>query len=77
VSTVQEIEAAIAKLSPKEFLELCDRLRAKHPDAWDRQIQQDSDAGALDFLVRELDEDIGRGRARPARSPHAGRRWCS
>jgi hypothetical protein len=65
VSTVDEIEAAIAKLSPKEFLALCDRLRAKHPDAWDRQIEDDSEAGALDFLVRELDHDVAKGRARP------------
>lgn len=65
VSTLQEIEAAIEKLSPGEFLTLVDRLRAKHPDAWERQIEQDSRAGALDFLVRELDEDIAQGRARP------------
>lgn len=64
VSTVQEIETAIEKLSPQEFLALCDRLRAKHPDAWDRQIVEDSEAGALDFLVRELDQDIANGQAR-------------
>jgi len=65
VSTVQEIEAAIEKLPPREFLALIDRLRTKHPDAWDRQIAEDSEAGTLDFLMRELDEDIAKGRARP------------
>lgn len=60
VSTVQEIEAAIERLSPKEFLALCDRLRAKHHDAWDRQIAEDSAS-----LVRELDENITKDRTRP------------
>jgi hypothetical protein len=46
-------------------LALVDRLREKHPDAWDRQIEEDSKAGALDFLVRELDDDISKGRVRP------------
>lgn len=62
MSTLQEIEAAIEKLSPGDFLILMDRLRARHPDAWDRQMEEDSAAGALDFLVRELDDDIAHGR---------------
>ena len=65
MSTVQEIEAAIAKLPPQDFLALCDRLRQKHPDAWDRQIEQDSAAGALDFLVQEVDAEIAQGKTRP------------
>lgn len=65
VSTLQEIEAAIDKLPPGEFLALVDRLREKHPDAWDRQIEEDSKAGALNFLVRELDDDIAKRRTRP------------
>lgn len=65
VSTLQEIEAAIEKLPSSEFLSLVDRLRARHAEAWDRQLAEDSEAGALDFLVRELDEDIAKGRTRP------------
>lgn len=54
VSTVQEIEAAIAKLSPGEFLALVDRLRERHPEAWDRQIEQDATSGRLDALHSRL-----------------------
>lgn len=70
VSTLQEIEAAIEKLPPREFLALVDHLREKHPDAWDRQIAEDSDRGALDFLVRELDDDIAKGRVQPKNESH-------
>lgn len=65
VSTVQEIEAAIDRLSPREFFALIDRLREKHPDAWDRQIEQDSKSGALDFLGQEVDAEIVQKKARP------------
>ena len=57
MSTVEEIEAAIEMLPPEKFLALVDRLRARHADAWDRQIERDSTSGALDFLLREVDED--------------------
>jgi hypothetical protein len=57
VSTVQEIEAAIEKLPPKEFLALCDRLREKHADAWDRQIEADARSGKLDALYARLEQE--------------------
>ena len=38
--------------------ELVDRLRARHADAWDRQIEEDSASGALDFLLQEADADL-------------------
>lgn len=53
MSTVQEIEAAIDKLPEAAFLALVDRLRARHAEAWDRQIEDDVAAGRLDFLVQE------------------------
>lgn len=65
MSTVQEIEAAIEKLSPDEFFALVGRLREKHPGAWDRQIAQDFAAGVLRFLVQEVDEEIAQGKTRP------------
>jgi hypothetical protein len=58
VSTVEEIESAIEKLPPEKFLALVDRLRARHADAWDRQIERDSASGALDFLLQKADADM-------------------
>jgi len=43
-----------------------DRLREiDFDDAWDRQMEADAKAGKLDFLLKELDEDIAAGRVRP------------
>jgi hypothetical protein len=62
MSTVQEIEAAIEKLPTAEFLALVDRLRERQADLWDRQIQDDAKAGRLDFLGREAQADLQRGK---------------
>lgn len=65
VSTVQEIEAAIEKLPRTELLALVDRLRERHADIWDHQIEENAAAGRLDFLVREAKEDIRQRRTKP------------
>jgi hypothetical protein len=65
MSTVQEIEAAIEKLPNAEFLALIDRLRERHADLWDRQIEDDAKAGCLDFLVREAQTDLQQEKTKP------------
>lgn len=62
MSTVQEIEAAIASLPKEEFWKLTDRLLALREDAWDRQIEADSQAGKLDRLFEQADRDFEAGR---------------
>ena len=65
MSTVQEIEQAIAKLPEAEFISLMDRLRARHADVWDRQIENDVASGRLDFLVREAEAEQLQGKTKP------------
>lgn len=65
MSTVQEIEAAIEKLPAAELLALVDRLRERHADLWDRQIEDDARAGRLDFLVHETQSDLQQGKTKP------------
>ena len=65
MSSVAEIEQAIAKLSSKEFVELERWFGAERNRKWDRQIEADSKSGALDFLLKEVEEDIANGRTRP------------
>ncbi len=62
MSTVQEIEAAIASLPKEEFWKLTDRLLALREDAWDRQIEADSQAGKLNRLFEQADRDFEAGR---------------
>jgi len=65
MSTVQEIESAIAGLPRQDFLDLVDRLRYRHADAWDRQIEEDAAAGRLDSLWEETRREIAEGKTRP------------
>jgi hypothetical protein len=57
VSTVQEIESAIDRLPPQELLALVDRLRERHADAWDRQIEADAQNGRLEVLYARLERE--------------------
>ena len=63
--SVHEIEAAIQRLSPEDFAALAEWFDEQREIAWDRQIEADASAGRLDALVREAEDDIAAGRARP------------
>jgi hypothetical protein len=58
MSTVQEIETAIAKLTEKELAE----LRAF---IWDRDIERDAANGRLDHIANEAIEEFRSGKTRP------------
>jgi len=53
MSKVEELKSEIEKLPKKEFTELVRWLSEKDWERWDRAIEADSEAGKLDFLVRE------------------------
>ena len=52
MTTVEEIKAAIGKLSPAEHAEL-DAFLQQADDAWDRQMAADAQAGKLDRLIAQ------------------------
>jgi len=57
MSKAEEIESAIESLSEEEYIRLRKWFSEKDWEKWDRQIEADSEAGKLDFLIREaLDE---------------------
>ncbi|MEO7317883.1 MAG: hypothetical protein ABIZ56_02725 [Chthoniobacteraceae bacterium] len=64
MSTVQEIEAAIAQLPEKEFWALTDRLVARREDAWDRQIESDIRAGKFEAMAEEALREHAEGKTR-------------
>jgi hypothetical protein len=66
MGSIAEIEQAIARLSPQDFVQLGQWFDAERNRKWDRQIEADSASGALDFLLNEVDEDIAQGKTRPA-----------
>jgi hypothetical protein len=62
--TVQELEKAIAKLSPQELAELRAWFWERDQEEWDRQIARDSEAGKLDKLVEQARRDYAQGNGR-------------
>jgi hypothetical protein len=59
VSTLTEIEAAIAKLPPPEFRELLHKLNERDAAEWDRQIADDAESGKLDRAYARLTNEEG------------------
>ena len=53
MSKVDELKTEIERLPDNEFTELVRWLSEKDWGRWDQEIEADSDAGKLDFLVRE------------------------
>ena len=60
---MEEIKAAIEKLSPSERAEL-DTFLQEADDAWDRQMRADAKAGKLDCLIAKVDAHIDAGNLR-------------
>ena len=56
MATVSEIQQAILELPPTEYGQLIAWLRELDWEKWDRQIEADSEAGRLDFLIAEAME---------------------
>ncbi len=63
--SIQEIEAAITKLSAEDLAILAAWFVEYRAQTWDKQIEQDLDAGRLDALLAEVDAEYEAGQAKP------------
>jgi len=66
-ATVEKILQEVKSLSSQEREELWNRVAAEaanNLDEWEKQIERDSNAGKLDYLLAELKEDIKAGRVK-------------
>ena len=63
--SVKEIEAAITMLPSKQLGELMAWLADYDQQVWDRQIEDDLEAGRLDAALAEVDKDYQAGLAKP------------
>lgn len=59
--TVEEIKAAIPKLTMEERADLARCLHGWEDDEWDAQMKGDLVAGKLDKLLKKVDEDVRQG----------------
>jgi hypothetical protein len=61
MSKVEKLRTEIESLPKEEFAELVRWLSEKEWERWDKEIEADSEAGKLDFLVREALEEKAKG----------------
>ena len=59
-----EIKNAIQQLSFEQRAELAAWLHGWNDDDWDEQIKRDIASGKLDYVLREVEDDIQAGRVR-------------
>ena len=62
MSTVEEIEDAVRRLSPAELAAFQEWFAEFDAAAWDRQLEADVAAGRLDALADEALDDLRQGR---------------
>lgn len=55
--SVKEIESAITQLTTEDVAEPLTWLEEYHAQLWDEQIEQDLEAGRLDALLDEVDNE--------------------
>ena len=63
--SIREIETAITQLRTNELIELVTWLDGYYAKVWEQQIERDLEAGRLDALLAELDEEYAAGLAQP------------
>ena len=61
MSRVDQLKAEIERLPSEEFAELFRWLSEKDWERWDKEIEADSQAGKLDFLLHEVREEKAKG----------------
>ena len=61
MSKIDELKAKIESLPNEEFAEIFRWLSEKDWERWDKEIEADSQAGKLDFLLREAREEKAKG----------------
>ena len=62
---VKQIERAITQLSATDLTELMGWLKDYQAQVWDKQIEEDLEAGRLDVLLAEVKEEYEAGLSRP------------
>lgn len=63
--SIAEIERAIEQLPPEDLARFAEWFEEFMARAWDKQIEEDVQAGRLDALIREAEQEYEAGRTRP------------
>ena len=60
--TIKEIQREITLLPPTELAELTEWFEEFVAQSWDKQIEEDLEAGRLDALLQQAEQDYEAGR---------------
>lgn len=63
--SVTEIQAAITELTSDDLADLMNWLNDYQAELWDKQIDEDLQAGRLDAVLAEVDKEYEAGLAEP------------
>ncbi|NOZ06350.1 MAG: hypothetical protein GXP41_08380 [Chloroflexi bacterium] len=63
--SVREIEASITQLPVRDLTKLVRWLEDYQAQLWDKQIEEDLEAGRLDTLLAEVDREYQAGLSQP------------
>ncbi|HEY0077934.1 MAG TPA: hypothetical protein VGB73_04750 [Pyrinomonadaceae bacterium] len=63
--SIEEIESAIAQLPPSDVAKLAEWFAEFQAQVWDRQLEEDVEAGRLDALIEQAEDDFEQGRCEP------------
>lgn len=64
MSTVKEIESAVRKLSRNDLQSFRSWFQEFDADVWDKQFEEDAQAGRLDTLADEALQELREGRCK-------------
>ena len=67
--SVTEIKTAIAELTGHDLAELINWLETYQAKLWDKQIEEDLEAGRLDAVLAEVDKEYEAGLGKPLLTP--------
>jgi hypothetical protein len=62
MTKLEELERAVTSLTAEEYREFRQWFLERDWEQWDQQIEEDSRAGKLDFLIREALEAKQQGK---------------
>ncbi len=63
--SIKEIEFAITQLTPEQLSQVTVWFEEFQARAWDKQIEADIEAGRLDKLIKEAEENFKAGQCKP------------
>jgi hypothetical protein len=64
-ASIQEIQTSITQLSASDLVKLLEWLEGYQEQLWDKQIEEDLEAGRLDALLAEIDQEYEAGLSQP------------